>query len=308
MCRFSIVIPVYNNPAIDRCLESILHQTYNDFELIVINDGSDDSTLDVVNSVLENDNRAKVLSFVNGGLATARNRGIAASSGEYIWMIDSDDYIENNALELVNKFIEQHDSELIMIDYYVVDEQRHVLNNAYLKADLKGLPETGTAKDLLSAYLDRKIHSYAWAYVAKRYLYNNIKYPDGKNYEDLRTTYKVFGSVNRMGVLKNKLYYYVQTQNSITHTVTEKNILDFYDAGTEMCNSVSELNEFEHIAAKFYVGILVNCIYNLKKVDKYKAKQMMNKLSDYRKLKRIRVVSLIGTPYFYKILMLYFFR
>ena len=111
-----------------------------------------------------------------------------------------------------------------------------------------------------------------------------------------------------MGVIKQKLYYYVQTQNSITHTVTEKNILDFYEAGTEMCNSIAECNEFEYKAAQFYVGILVNCIYNLKKVDKYKAKQMINKLSDYRKIKHIKVTSLIGTPYFCKILMLYFLR
>lgn len=304
MCRFSIVIPVYNNPAIDRCLYSVLNQTYNDFELIVINDGSDDSTLDIINSVIKNDERAKVLSFENGGLATARNRGIDASSGEYIWMIDSDDYIEHNALEMLNRFIEQHGSDLIMIDYYVVDEQQHELNNAYLKTDLKELPETGTVNDLLVAYLDRKIHSYAWAYVAKRRMYKNIKYPDGKNYEDLRTTYKVFQNVNKMGVFKHKVYYYVQTQNSITHTINEKNILDFYEAGKEMCSKLENDKSLNRKAKMFYVGIVVNSYFNMYKINKAKAYPFKLEFRNYMKQNSLYIYLFLRSNYFFKIVLL----
>lgn len=97
--KFSIVIPVYNvEEYIDKCLNSVLNQTYKDFEVIIVNDGSPDNSIQIIDRYVKMDDRFKVYSKENGGLSAARNFGVKKVSGDYLIFLDSDDYIEKDLL------------------------------------------------------------------------------------------------------------------------------------------------------------------------------------------------------------------
>ncbi len=108
--RFSIIIPVYNvEKQLEQCLNSVLSQTFTDYEVICVNDGSSDGSLMILNDFAEKDIRIKIIDKENGGLSDARNTGIKAAKGDYLFLLDSDDWIVENALEILNKNIENQD-------------------------------------------------------------------------------------------------------------------------------------------------------------------------------------------------------
>lgn len=114
----SIIVPVYNSEEYLRlCIESVINQSYKNIEIILINDGSTDNSGEICNTYANNDNRIRVIHTKNNGPATARNIGIENSKGSLIFFIDADDYIENNALELLVKNYNQHKAEIIVGDF-----------------------------------------------------------------------------------------------------------------------------------------------------------------------------------------------
>ena len=118
MPKFSIIVPVYNvEPYLVRCIESVLSQTFNDFELILVDDGSADKSGDICDCYAKKDGRIKVIHKSNGGVSTARNIGIENSSGEYITFCDSDDYYKPNLLEIVIKYISDGEVDLLSYNY-----------------------------------------------------------------------------------------------------------------------------------------------------------------------------------------------
>ena len=110
---FSIIIPVYNKEQyIQRCINSIITQTYTDFEVIIINDGSTDQSKDILNTI--SDSRFKIFSISNGGVSNARNTGLNYASGQYILFIDADDYIDKDYCESIHKSILEYNSDLLI--------------------------------------------------------------------------------------------------------------------------------------------------------------------------------------------------
>lgn len=303
MPLFTLAIPVYNNEKIGKCIDSILNQKFDDYEVIIINDGSTDETEKVIKSKIKNRNNVQLLNFKNGGLATARNRAIAAANGEYLWMIDSDDYIKENALELLHSYIKKYKYDIVFFDYLVVNEDEKKIKNSFIKLDAKEMKKVTSKNSLLDAYMKRKVHSYAWGYVARKNLYDNIVYPDGQNYEDLKTSYKIFEKINKLGFIDERLYYYVQTSGSITHTVTKSNIEDFYNAGKEMCMNLKNYNDLEKKVEVFYVGILLNCYYNMLKVDVKTSSKYKEELMEGLKKWKVNYFELLKSPYWKKFIL-----
>ena len=115
--KFSIIVPIYNIELyVDKCINSILNQTYSNFEIIAVNDGSTDNSIKVLESI--NDSRLSIFTKINGGLSSARNYGLKKATGDYIWFLDGDDYIENNSLEILEKIISKEQSEVVCFPFY----------------------------------------------------------------------------------------------------------------------------------------------------------------------------------------------
>ena len=208
--KFSIIIPVYGvEKYIDKCLKSVLDQSYKNYEVIVVNDGSPDNSQEIIDKYVELDNRFKTYSKKNGGLSDARNFGVQYATGDYIIFIDSDDYIEEDLLLNVSKCAEGND--LIKYNINLVDENGNLIRKA------KTFQFTGEVnfKELISAEYFQPAWSYA--YNLKFWKNNKFKYEVGKIHED-------FGLTPLCALLAKKIYItnyygynYVQRQGSITN-------------------------------------------------------------------------------------------
>ena len=120
MEKVSIIIPIYNSDkTIDRCLKSIINQTYRNIEVICINDGSFDNSYKILQNYLKTDSRIKVINQTNKGVSSARNNGIKNSTGKYIMFVDADDYLKDNMIELLVKSIKKDSSDLLICNYDV---------------------------------------------------------------------------------------------------------------------------------------------------------------------------------------------
>ena len=131
MCKISVIVPVYNaEKYLSRCIDSILNQTYKDFELILINDGSKDKSIDILRKYENIDNRIKVIDNSNNGVSKTRNIGIRLAQGEYIQFIDSDDFIDENMFEYNINTVEQENADIVMTGFYLDIESKKGIDTA----------------------------------------------------------------------------------------------------------------------------------------------------------------------------------
>jgi len=216
--KLSIIVPVYNvEQYLERCLNSILSSTFQDFELIIINDGSKDKSEDII---LEFINKYKdkivYISKENEGVSIARNTGIEKARGEYITFIDSDDYIDHNMFKKMINKIEQDNFDVVVCDARLVYEDSN---------DTR-VVSSGYSEDL---YHKNKIRAtmtifypVMWNKIYKTELVKKIKFTSGVWYEDMEYLLKLYPHINNIGVVKKPLYNYLQRKNSITYTYNDK--------------------------------------------------------------------------------------
>ena len=203
--KFSIIVPVYNvEKYIYKCIESILNQTYDNFELIVVNDGTKDKSIDVVMQF--KDKRIKILNKKNGGLSDARNYGMKYATGDYVWFIDSDDYIESNALKEINKCLEKKEYDLIMFRLYdVIDGKDYLQNDRYY-----GYKDS--RKFLMFVYATSRVFN------RKFYVNNNFNFLKGVYYEDLELIPFILSKTDNIHYIDKGLYHHVMRDGSIMNS------------------------------------------------------------------------------------------
>ena len=216
MLLISIIVPVYNvEKYLNRCIESILKQTYESFELILINDGSTDNSGNICDEYSENDNRIKVIHKENGGLSSARNAGIKAANGEHIVFVDSDDYVHEKMVEDLYKSIIENESDMALCNFTYVNELGDELEDRNVESPINN--------EILTSYdaLNRLSSSKSWYYVIacnklyKKTLFDDIEFPYGKCHEDEFVAHKIFDKCKTISCIKKPLYYYVQRSDSI---------------------------------------------------------------------------------------------
>ncbi|MBZ9536856.1 glycosyltransferase [Cytobacillus oceanisediminis] len=232
--KISIIVPVYNVANyIDRCVTSLIKQTYNNLEIILINDGSTDASGDICDRYSETDSRIIVIHKENGGLSDARNKGLDIASGEYIAFVDSDDYINKEMYSLLYESLTESNSDISEVGYMEVSDD-------YSKSDIiepfqTTLYDKKTA--LVSTITDQHCRTYVWNKLYKKELWEDVRFPAGKLFEDAYTTYKVINKVSRLIKLDCKLYYYYQRADSIVNTSFSLKKLDH-------CSALREMMEF----------------------------------------------------------------
>ncbi len=255
IAKVSVVIPVYNAESfLERCLKSVTDQTYRNLQIILINDGSSDSSPDICMNFKKADTRIEIIDQKNQGLSAARNAGLACATGKYILFVDSDDYIAENMVELMVKACEEKKVSMCVCGYYYTYPTGKVFNSRiYNEGDVLTQEQC-----LISMITDDRIGSYAWNKLYKTELFQNIKYPTGKNYEDICTTYRLIQKCERIAVVGQGLYFYVQHEKSITHNKTEKNIADLISAIEQRKKDVKFLNkDMQKLAEKEYLKSLI---------------------------------------------------
>ena len=211
----SVIIPVYKvEDYIHKCVDSVVNQSYKNLEIILVDDGSPDNCPKICDEYAKKDKRIKVIHKKNGGLSDARNAGIDKCHGKYITFVDSDDWLPLDAIEWLHSIAEKTNSDIAsgnLKEVFDRDERKDLADDNHY--DVLG------REDALEAlmYLHDLSNS-ASGKIYKKELFDNIKYPVGKHYEDLATTYKIFDEANNVVVSKRIVYYYYQCNSgSIRH-------------------------------------------------------------------------------------------
>lgn len=215
----SVVVPIYNvEKYLDRCVQSILSQTYNNLEIILVDDGSPDHCGRMCDNYAKKDARVKVIHKDNGGLSDARNAAIDIATGEYILCIDSDDYVHHNLVMTLVESSQHNNADIAVAGYQnVLEGEGPVdLNRPMANTDIRALD----AQDALEIMLYQKhVTNSAWGKLYRRSLFGtDIRYPKGKLCEDLATTYRLFGRAKKIAICSAKLYFYLQRPTSIINS------------------------------------------------------------------------------------------
>lgn len=246
----SVIVPVYNvERYLPKCVETILHQTYKNLEIILVNDGSTDNSPFILHEYELKDPRIQVIHQNNMGLSGARNTGIQHAKGEYILFIDSDDYIKPEMAELLMANMLQYNSDISICGYYRVDEEGTILTEDSGYQNLKDIKPVYQGKELFRKNLLGTLYNMAWNKLYKKALFvaNNIQYPLGLYHEDIATTFKLFWYCNKISILNTPCYYWLVRESSISNTFRQKHIEDYI--------SILEINEHflkEHFMARDY--------------------------------------------------------
>ena len=228
----SIVVPVYNvDRYLNKCVETLVNQTYKNIEILLINDGSTDNSSNLCNEWIKRDNRIRVFHKKNGGLSDARNYGIEKARGKYISFIDSDDYIKLNMLSILHYYLIKNNADISIVSYLMVDENYdNLLDNNIPEKECISFTKEEAIKEL---FHDNSIGNYAWNKLYKKSLFKEIKFPVGKKMEDIGTMYLLFEKANKIIYNPSKCYYYVQREGSILHDKNKKLIQDKYELSRE---------------------------------------------------------------------------
>ena len=233
----SIIIPVYNSEKyLKECLDSVINQTYNNLEIIVVNDGSTDNSLQIIQSY--KDNRIKLINKENGGVSSARNVGLKQATGEYIMFVDSDDCLTNNSV--VEELISNNNCDVVRYGY-ITNKSNRLIKDEFINY-LKDYYESGESF-LLDVLSNKKDYGwYLWQYMFKRSLWDNTVFPNREIFEDLSTIFKVILKADKVCVNNTNVYTHRDNNDSVTKNVTFNKCSQLMDSMVDSINYVDGLN------------------------------------------------------------------
>lgn len=221
--ELSIIVPVYNvEKYLDRCLSSISRQIFEDIEVMCIDDGSTDESINICKKYEKEDFRFNVIQQEHQGLSEARNTGLKNAKGRYIAFVDSDDFIDPFMYEDMIHNLKENNLDIVICNFYHLVEKEIFVDNPEGKDRIiKG--KQAILKEVL---LDKTIKNYVWMKIYKRELFKNIRFPKGKKYEDIAISVKVFERAKKIGYIKEPYYYYCYRDGSIISKNSINNIDD----------------------------------------------------------------------------------
>ncbi|MDU5109592.1 MAG: glycosyltransferase, partial [Clostridium sp.] len=266
--KVSIVVPVYNvEKYIRKCLESLVNQTLEDIEIIVVNDGSTDNSQKIIDQYVSKFPHL-VKSFIkkNGGLSDARNYGLSYCNGEYIGFVDSDDYIDINMYEKMYSKAKNENSDIVVCDYYKVYNRKMKLVKAKKYVDKKDM------------FIDTLAAAWNKIYRREMLMKSGVIFPKGLIYEDTEFFCKLIPYINVASYVSQPFVYYIQRGGSIANTQGEKNaqifkilenIVNYYKKNELLQEYYSEL---EYL----YIRIMLGS--SMERICRIKDKKIRNEL------------------------------
>ena len=253
--KVSIIIPVYNNERfLDKCLTSVLNQTLNDVEIIIINDGSTDGSYTKLQEYEQSHSNIILLNQPNAGQAAAINRGLDVAQGEYIGFVDADDYIELDMFENLYKEAEENQLDLVICNWDRVNQDGALISyHDHSQVDGKILNRNEVIREFF-LNKDELVEGFSWNKLIKRNLFTeyNIRYFNIR-YEDIPTIFKILTKVNRCKYINRKFYHYVQHESQITHTKSERNVRGFIEAIEIIHDILIEENLYSQFKDDYFI-------------------------------------------------------
>ena len=220
----SVIVPVYNvEKYIKKTLESLLNQTYENIEIVLVDDGSTDSSSQICDEYAKKDNRIKVIHKENGGVSSARNKGIETARGDYVFYLDSDDTIDEKCLKILKEALERTESDVAVCrvnridvnglnvdtDFWIEEEMVLFRNEAVEKTVKEELP------------------NYIWGKLYRKEIFNGIKFPEGRVFEDRYESVEIISHARQTILCPKALMYYRYTPKSIMEEYNLKKVYDF---------------------------------------------------------------------------------
>lgn len=264
MKKLSIIIPCYNvSKYINKCIDSVLNSELKDIEIIAINDGSKDNTLELLKQY--KDDRLIIIDKKNEGVAQARNDGLKKASGEYITFLDSDDYIEPDMYLKMYEKAHKNKLDLVACDVFMEYPDHTVTIKSNINDD-------STNKDLM-------IDAYAviWNKLYRKEILKGLLFSKGINLcEDVEFLYKIYSKVNKVGSVNESFYHYIQRENSLTYVYDDKiyhvikvmdDIIKYYKE-----NNLYDLyiDELEYSYVRYCYGTFIKRLAKTKNKKKFK--------------------------------------
>ncbi len=251
----SIIIPIYNvEPYLRRCVDSLLQQTCEDFELILVDDGSPDNCGAICDLYAAQDSRVRVIHKPNGGLSDARNAGLEIARGEYIAFVDSDDWVAPNYLERLLCALVETGADICECDVLRTSGEEEIPPTEQRK------PAVFRTADAMEQLIhDGAFHQHVWNKLYRRDVIADILFPKGKTNEDEFWTYQVFGNAKKVVKIQDVLYFYFQRPGSIMGETYSLKRLDALEAKLQRQDYIDA--KFPQLSLQAKRNLFGSCIY-----------------------------------------------
>ena len=252
--KIAIIIPVYNTSKyLKQCLDSVINQTYKNYDVIIINDGSTDNSLDIIKEYMKKSSNITLINQKNMGLSMARNNGVKKVESDYFLFLDSDDYLDINALKILNENLNNED----LLRYQL----RDVKEDTYIDREyiiFKNLSGKSAIKKLIDSYYTEP--ACAYLYKTKFYKENNFQFQDKMYHEDYGLIPYIIIKANKVSAIEDKIYYYVQREGSITKN--NSIVLKRYKDVKKQYDNLIKLLKDENFENKNYlISYLTNALF-----------------------------------------------
>lgn len=271
----SVIVPVYRVEAyLDKCISSIVNQTYQNLEIILVDDGSPDNCPAMCDAWAEKDSRIRVIHQENQGGGAARNAGLDAASGELIAFVDSDDYISLDMYEIMLTILRKTNASIVECSYMAVEDDCPLLS---AHATIKMY----STEDALYANLyNTACQQVIWNKLYRKKTIGTIRFVAGKTIDDEYFTYRVIGNAKNVAVISDILYFYRQHDGSVMHQNYSLKRLDAVAACIERCNYLS--NYYPALTSDAKINLWITCMFHYQMAlcslhdnDKRKAIQLL---------------------------------
>lgn len=247
----SVIVPVYNvEPYLRKCLDSILAQTYQDLEILVIDDGSTDGSGKICDEYAEKERWIRVFHTENNGLSCARNLGLDNANGDWIGFVDSDDWIEPDMFEVLLRRAQETGADVVDCGWYWEYPDRI--------EEHKGKEQILSSMEAIHMLVKQEIFNGVWNRLWKRRCFEGIRFPEGRIHEDVATTYRVFLDENCVCVIPDIKYHYRQRKDSLSNILDMNYLAGFWRSHKERYDALnSKLNEADVRELLKYCGVAV---------------------------------------------------
>lgn len=273
----SIIVPIYNVESyVEECIQSIIKQTYKNLDIILIDDGSKDSSGEICEKYKKIDSRICVVHQENQGLSSARNTGLKLANGEYIQFIDGDDFISVDMIENLYEIMEKEHADIVTCSSYTY-KNGEIVKKEYSKS-INIYNKEEAIKEII---LDKKIRFYAWDKLYKKTLWKDIKFPEGRRFEDIAVTPIVIKNADKVVFYDCPLYYYRIRTGSIMSQKSKEQQLEYIESVLETNNylrnnvkGIEDYVDYNIVHATINVFYVIGK-YNLVELEKEEIIQKM---------------------------------
>lgn len=273
--KVTVIVPIYKvEKYLERCLNSIINQTYKNLEIILVNDGSPDGCGEICEKYRLNDKRVIVINKENGGLSSARNRGLDVATGEYIGFVDSDDWIDLSMYENLVQSAIKYNADIVQCGFQTVLE-----NNDIEKVYKFNEKIYNNKDEIFKAYFcKQEIATMVWNKLYKKEVFNGIRMIEGRNNEDTMVTPELLMNIKSLYNIEELSYNYFKRENTITSSSFSNKNLDQIYAGEYVINLFE--NNFDKYTVYSRINMCLICFYMYVNL-------IFSKCKDKRKYKNI---------------------